>query len=94
MAHAKTCWLLATALTLGSIGGINAQGVTESAANPDNSAGGTATTGTGVRTGHGPLSQPIPPATNLTNPQQGSQRPGYTWGPAQTNPPEHPFGSR
>jgi hypothetical protein len=34
MAHAKTCWLLATALTLGSIGGINAQGVTESAPIP------------------------------------------------------------
>lgn len=41
MAHAKTCWLLATALTLGSIGGIHAQGTADSAANPGNSAGGT-----------------------------------------------------
>jgi hypothetical protein len=56
--------------------------------------GGTATSGTGVRTGKGPLSQPIPPATSTTNPQQNPQRPQNTPGPAQTNPPQEPFGSR
>jgi len=56
--------------------------------------GGTATSGTGVRTGQGPLSQPIPPATSTTNPQQNPQRPQNTQGPAQTNPPQQPFGSR
>src|SRR5665647_2607265 len=48
--------------------------------------GGTATTGTGVKTGKGPLSQPIAPATSTTNPQQQNpQRPQNMQGPAQTN---------
>ena len=60
--------------------------------------GGSAATGTGVKTGHGPLSQPIPPAVSTTNPrqnpQQNPQRPQNMQGPAQTNPPQEPFGSR
>jgi hypothetical protein len=60
--------------------------------------GGTATSGTGVRTGKGSLSQPIPPAVSTTNPQQNPQqnlqRPQNMQGPAQTNPPQEPFGSR
>jgi hypothetical protein len=61
--------------------------------------GGTYSTGggTGVRTGQGPLSQPIPPATSLANPRQnyynGQINGGpYYGGPAQTNPPQNPFG--
>src|SRR5262245_6704865 len=62
--------------------------------------GGTYGTGgsTGVRTGQGPLSQPIPPATSLANPnqnfnyQQTPNRPQNYGGPAQTNPPQNPFG--
>jgi hypothetical protein len=54
--------------------------------------------GAGVRTGQGPLSQPIPPATSTINPQQNSQgnllRPQNMPGPAQTNPPQQPFGSK
>ena len=60
--------------------------------------GGSAATGTGVKTGHGPLSQPIPPAVSTTNPrqnlEQNPQRPQNMQGPAQTNPPQEPFGSR
>jgi hypothetical protein len=52
----------------------------------------------GVRTGQGPLSQPIPPAVSTTNPQQNSQggilRPQNMQGPAQTNPSQNPFGSK
>jgi hypothetical protein len=54
--------------------------------------------GTGVRTGRGPLSQPIPPATSLINPRQNyyypqtPYRPQYYGGPAVTNPPQYPFG--
>jgi hypothetical protein len=97
--------LLATVLVLGSSAGSLAQGTkdTNGAANSQKSntgtgMGGTATSGTGVRTGKGPLSQPIPPATSTTNPQQNPQqnpqRPQNTPGPAQTNPPQEPFGSR
>lgn len=61
-------------------------------------AGGTASTGTGVRTGQGPLSQPIPPATSLINPQQNYLRsaspyPRNYYGPAQTYPSPEPFGT-
>ena len=97
----KTSYLLATLLVLGSSTGTLAQGTkdTDGAANSQKSntgtgMGGTATSGTGVRTGKGPLSQPIPPATSTTNPQQNPQRPQNTPGPAQTNPPQEPFGSR
>jgi len=101
MATAKTTCLLATLLVLGSSAGAHAQGVgdtgnssTSQKSNTGTGMGGTATSGTGVRTGQGPLSQPIPPATSTTNPQQNSQRPQNTPGPAQTNPPQQPFGSR
>ncbi len=56
------------------------------------------TSGTGVKTGKGALSEPIPPATSTTNPQQNLQgnllRPQNMPGPARTNPPQHPFGSK
>ena len=101
MATAKTTCLLATLLALGSSAGAHAQGVGDagSAATSQKSStgtgmGGTATSGTGVRTGQGPLSKPIPPATSTTNSQRDPQRPQNTQGPAQTNPPEQPFGSR
>ena len=99
MATTKTTCLLATLLALGSSAGAHAQGVgdTDGTASRQKSStdiGGTATSGTGVRTGQGPLSQPIPPATSTTNPQQNSQRPQNTQGPVQTNPPQQPFGSR
>lgn len=57
-------------------------------------AGGTATTGTAVRTGHSPLSQPVPPAVSTLNPPQSSQRPQNFRGPAQTYPSANPFGTR
>jgi hypothetical protein len=57
-------------------------------------AGGTATTGTAVRTGHSPLSQPIPPAVSTVNPPHSSQRPQNFRGPAQTYPSPNPFGTR
>jgi hypothetical protein len=93
MTRVKTSYLLATLLVLGSSTGTFAQGTKD-----DSGMGGTATSGTGVRTGKGPLSKPIPPATSTTNPQQNlqqsPQRPQSTPGPAQTNPPQEPFGSR
>jgi hypothetical protein len=72
---------------------------TQGTGNPSGTGmGGTAATGTGVKTGHGPLSEPIPPAVSTTNPrqnpQQNPQRPQNMQGPAQTNPPQEPFGSR
>jgi hypothetical protein len=80
-----------------SIGGAGGA-ATGQKSNTGTGMGGTATSGTGVRTGKGPLSQPIPPATSTTNPQQNPQqnpqRPQNTPGPAQTNPPQEPFGSR
>jgi hypothetical protein len=61
-------------------------------------AGGAGTGGTAVKTGKGPLSEPIAPATSTTNPQQNSQgnllRPQNMPGPALTNPPQNPFGSK
>jgi hypothetical protein len=57
-------------------------------------AGGTATTGTAVRTGHSPLSQSVPPAVSTLNPPQSSQRPQNFRGPAQTYPSNNPFGTR
>lgn len=53
---------------------------------------------TAVKTGRGPLSQPLPPAVSTTNPaqnlQQSPQRPAYSPGPAVTNPSQQPFGTR
>jgi hypothetical protein len=101
MTMVKTSCLLATVLVLGSSAGTLAQGTGDTGGaansqktNTDTGMGGNATSGTGVRTGKGPLSKPIPPATSTTNPQQNPQRPQNTQGPAQTNPPQQPFGSR
>jgi hypothetical protein len=60
--------------------------------------GGTATTGTAVRTGRGALSQPVGPAASTVNPQQnynqgGPSRPANVPGPASTYPSQQPFGS-
>jgi len=89
-------------LALASIAGANAQGIGDTGSSTskksNSGVGGTATSGTGVRTGQGPLSQPIPPATSSVNPrqnfQQTPQRPLNVQGPAQTNPPQQPFGTR
>jgi hypothetical protein len=103
MTRAKIVRLLATLLALVSIAGVHAQDIGDTggaaaAKKPSTGMGGTASSGTGVRTGRGPLSQPIPPATSTTNPrqnfQQSPQRPLNMQGPAQTNPPQHPFGTR
>ena len=100
MTPRKVCLFVATALLFGSVAVAHAQGTADSVTNRNtgvernNTSGGTATTGTGVKTGRGALSQPIPPAASILNPQQNPQRPLNTWGPTQTNPPEHPFGSQ
>lgn len=105
MTSVKTSCLLATLLVFGNSAGTLAQGTgdtdgaaTNQKSNTGTGMGGSATSGTGVRTGQGPLSKPIPPATSTTNPQQNlqqsPQRPQNTPGPAQTNPPQEPFGSR
>ena len=59
-----------------------------------NGMGGSASTGTGVKTGKGPLSQPIPPAVSTMNPQPSPQRPQNMQGPTQTNPSQQPFGTK
>lgn len=102
MAFSKYYWLLIGFVVIGSIPTAHAQGT-----NPYSGRGGYVTglggsygTGgtTGIRTGQGPLSQPIPPATSLTNPRQNyyypqtPNRPQYYGGPAVTNPPQYPFG--
>jgi hypothetical protein len=78
---------------IGTIAIAQAQGAGENAAQD----GGNPNTGTGVATGRGPLSQPVPPAVSTTNPrqnlQQGPQRPQNSGGPALTNPSQQPFGS-
>jgi hypothetical protein len=55
--------------------------------------GGTATTGTAVRTGHGPLYYPVPPAVSTLNPPYSPQRPQNFRGPASTYPSPPPFGT-
>jgi hypothetical protein len=95
MTWTKAFQLLATLLVLGSIAVAHAQGTGDK---NDNGTGGAATKRGGVKTGRGPLSHPIPPAVSTTNPQQNlqqsPQRPQNMPGPALTNPPQHPFGSR
>lgn len=59
--------------------------------------GGTASSGTGVRTGTGALSQPVAPAASLLNNNQqnlqgSSQRPLNSSSPVQTFPSQQPFG--
>lgn len=105
MVWTKTGRFLAALLLLAGTAGANAQSAgdngghaTRQKARAGSDAGGTETKGTGVRTGSGPLSQPIPPAVSTTNPgqnlQQYPQRPSNAPGPALTNPPQQPFGSR
>ena len=55
---------------------------------------GPAASGTGVRTGQGPLTKPIPPAVSTMNPPHNPQLPQNMRGPVHTNPPQEPFGSR
>jgi hypothetical protein len=96
MAWAKACKLplvLLAFISLAYAGIVCAQTQSTDKRN-DNGVGGTASTGTGVKTGKGPLSHPIPPAVSTTNPQPTPQRPQNMQGPTQTNPPEQPFGSR
>jgi hypothetical protein len=98
MTFVKFLWLLAGLTVIGSLSAAHAQGYRDSGGYVT-APGGTYGTGggTGVRTGQGPLSQPVPPATSLSNPQQnyynGRTHGGpYYGGPAQTNPPQNPFG--
>ena len=97
----KLCSLIVSLLVLGGSASGGAQGIGETDLSSggkklDNNSGigGTATSGTGVKTGKGPLSQPIPPAASTLNPQQNPQRPLNTRGPTLTNPPQQPFGSK
>lgn len=102
MALSRFSWVLMGVLLAGSIPAANAQGTNQYGGSsgyvtgPGGSYG--AAPGTGARTGQGPLSQPVPPATSLTNPRQNyyypqtSNRPQNYWGPAVTNPPQYPFG--
>jgi hypothetical protein len=85
-----TCQVLAILLVFGSIADARAQGVSQQ---NTSRIGGTATTGIGVKTGRGPLSQRIPPAVSTANPQNPN-RPQNMQGPAQTSPSQQPFGSR
>jgi hypothetical protein len=100
MAPAPSTILLATLLAFGVIVDAYAQSGAASGQNTGigTGLGGTAITGTAVRTGRGPLSQSIPPASSILNSQQNSrqnfQRPLNTPGPVHTNPPQQPFGSR
>ena len=101
MAGSKLSRLLISLVALGSIPGAHAQGTNQygggSYATRPGGFYGTGG-GTGVRTGRGPLSQPVPPATSLANPGQNyyypqtPYRPQNYWGPAVTNPPQYPFG--
>jgi hypothetical protein len=91
MTRAKTLQILMTLLALGMLVGAYAQGTGDTSINRT----GTARTGTAVKTGHGPLSRPIPPAVSTLNQQQQyPQHPQSIQGPTQTNPPQQPFGSK
>jgi long-subunit fatty acid transport protein len=92
MPNAQSYWLLVTLALFAGAACANAQQTNS------NSAAKIGTSGAPVATGHGPLSQPVPPAVSTANPrqnaQQGSQRPQDYGGPAQTSPWQQPFGSR
>ena len=100
MACSKFSRLLISLVVLGSIPNAHAQGTSQNeyggGASYATRPGGFYGTGggTGVRTGRGPLSQPIPPAASLANPRQNYyyNRPQNYWGPTATNPPQYPFG--
>ena len=93
MAYPSSSVFLAGLLVLGLAAGAHAQG-TQQNMNPG--VGGTASSGTGVTTGRGAGSQPVPPAASRFNNQQNQQqnRPLNAPGPTQTNPGQNPFGSR
>lgn len=89
---------LAAVLAFGITAAAQAQ-VVNSRTGAPTGVGGTASSGTGVRTGQGPLSQPVPPASSsISNSQQNQnqqgtiQRPQGSLGPVQTVPPQKPFG--
>ena len=89
--------LLASLLTVGFLTGAQAQQGQITNSGPK--MGGTASSGTGVRTGQGALSQPVPPAaSSIYNSQQnlqgGPQRPQGIQGPVLTYPSQQPFGTR
>lgn len=89
--------LFASLLTLGLFSGAHAQDGQTINSGPK--MGGTASSGTGVKTGQGPLSQPVPPAaSSIYNSQQNlqgnPQRPQGARGPVQTYPSQQPFGTR
>ena len=99
MTWSKMMWV-GTAMVL-LAGGVaaNAQGTGYDGTTTGQSSDGSPENGkTAVKTGRGPLSQPLPPAVSTTNPgqnlQQAPQRPVYSPGPTMTNPPQHPFGTR
>lgn len=97
MVSSKWVWLVAAAIVVGNIPIANVQGTNQNGGS--GSGTGQATYGTGARTGPGPLSQPVPPATSLANPRQNyyapqtPNRPQNYGGPATTNPSSHPFGN-
>jgi hypothetical protein len=88
----QSSWLLVGLLLLASAASASAQPT------DGNNAAQIGTSGAPVSTGHGPLSQPVPPAVSTANPrqnfQQGAQRPQNSVGPVQTKPSQQPFGSR
>jgi hypothetical protein len=94
MTQVKTFLLATILLVLASVSGAYAQGTR------DNTYGsGAGTTRHGVKTGEGPLSQSIPLAVSTANPQNNANaraplRPQNMPGPALTNPPQQPFGTR
>ena len=92
MKHTSSSVFFAGILVLGLTTVVQAQGTGQ------NMYGGTASGGSGVTTGVGPLTQPIAPAQSSANPrqnmQQNTQRPQNAPGPVQTNPAQNPFGSR
>lgn len=96
MTPAKASLIAATLLMLGTIAGAHAQnaGSSNNSTNNGTNVGGTSSSGTGVKTGQGPLTRPIPPATSMANPRQDPQRPLNAQGPAQTTPAKQPFGSQ
>lgn len=101
MGKTKAVYLFATLLVVGSVAGAYCQGVgdtdgvtTSRKLHTGTGAGGTAASGSGVRTGKGPLSKSVPPAVSTTNPQQDPRRPLNSQGAVPTNPPTEPFGSR
>jgi len=91
MKHPSSSVFLAGILVVGLTNVVQAQGTGQ------NMYGGTASSGTGVTTGVGPLNQPVTPAPSTANPrqnmQQNIQRPQNMPGPVQTNPGQNPFGS-